>query len=1134
VMATQRIAVEVFCSYVHEDEAWLRKLETHLSPLKRQGLISLWHDRLITAGTDWTRAIDTHLETASVILLLVSADFFASDYCYGVEMKRALSRHEANEARVIPIIVRPVDWKDAPFAHLLALPTDAKPLSNWSKEDTALADVAAGIRRAIVEDILLLQASVPHANFPSIWTVPYRRNPFFTGREDLLTLLRDRLTISKVAALTQTQAISGLGGIGKTQVALEYAYRYREAYRCIFWIKAAIHETLISDFASLADLLHLPEKDEQDQNLKVAAVKRWLATHDEWLLILDNADDLTVVNEFLPTDSRGHILLTTRAQAIGALAQQIIIETMGMIEATLFLLRRAKLLAEDVFLDKVTEEDLAGAEAIAIEMDFFPLALDQAGAYIDETGCSLSAYLNLYRTHRQALLRRRGFLPSDHPEPVATTWSLSFQKVEQVNPSAAELLRLCAFLDPDTIPEDLLSEGGPHLGPVLQRVAANALKLNEAMEELRKFSLIQRNPNTRTMSVHRLVQAVVKDALKKSTQRRWAERAVRVVNAIFPEKVEEPETWLRCRRYLSQVQTCTLLIGDYNLTFEEAACLLNRAGVYLRNQALLEQAKLLQQQARALYLTLLGTDHPFTAKCLHDLAELYNDLGKYEEAEALYQQALAIREQVLGPNHLDTVHSLNSLGEFYRSRGKYQETERLYQRALTISEQMLGPEHPMVAESLVSLAKLYDDLGKYQEAEQHYQRALRTYRNAFGPEHLDVAYTLNNLAILYDNQGDFTQAELLYQQALAIREKVYGSEHPRVADSLHNLAQLYHTQGKFVQSEALFGRSLEISKRVLGPEHPEIADSLNSLALLYSDQGRYAEAEELYLQALEIRKQALGPTHRDVAACLNNLAILYGDQGNYAEAEELYLQALEIRKQALGPTHSEVADSLNNLAQFYDDQGRYAKAEELYQQVLEIRKQALGPTHLDVGDTLNNLAALYSSQGRFAQAQALYWQALELRKEALIQEQPAIASSFSTQTIPYENQDSLTQAEQLYQQALAIRQQALESEFPTKAAKLNNRALLYESQGKLLQAEQLYQQALSIRQQALGPEHADVALCMSNLAETYTDQGRYVQAEQLCLQALPILEKAVGPEHYDMTFVLLNLAEAYSFLVLQL
>ncbi len=296
-----------------------------------------------------------------------------------------------------------------------------------------------------------------------IWFVPYRRNPFFTGREDLLTLLHVRLITNKVAALTQPQAISGLGGIGKTQIALEYAYRYCDTYRYIFWIRAATSETLISDFATIADLLHLSEKDEQDQNLKISAIKRWLVMHEAWLLILDNADDLTMVNDFLPTDNRGQILLTTRAQALGTLAQQIKVETMGMAEATLFLLHRSKIFDENVFIVQASNEVLAEAESISIEMDFLPLALDQAGAYIEETGCNLTAYLDLYQMHRKTLLQRRGSLPSAHPEPVATTWSLSFQKVEQSNPAAADLLRLCAFLDPDSIPEDLFSKGGSRL-----------------------------------------------------------------------------------------------------------------------------------------------------------------------------------------------------------------------------------------------------------------------------------------------------------------------------------------------------------------------------------------------------------------------------------------------------------------------------------------------------------------------------------------------------------------------------------------------------------------------------------------------------------------------------------------------
>jgi len=214
--------VEIFCAYAHQDEAWLRKLATHLSPLKRQGLISLWHDRCITPGVDWAHTIDSHMETASIILLLVSADFFASDYCYGIEMKQALALQEAGEARVVPVLVRPADWKDAPFAHLQVLPTNARPLSIWRNKDMALTDVIAGIRR-VLQDLPLLAASAARFALPTIWNIPYPRNPFFLGHESDLKQVRKLLQAGQGATHTFPQAISGLGGIGKTQFALTTA-----------------------------------------------------------------------------------------------------------------------------------------------------------------------------------------------------------------------------------------------------------------------------------------------------------------------------------------------------------------------------------------------------------------------------------------------------------------------------------------------------------------------------------------------------------------------------------------------------------------------------------------------------------------------------------------------------------------------------------------------------------------------------------------------------------------------------------------------------------------------------------------------------------------------------------------------
>src|SRR5437764_9887538 len=200
-MSAQSTPIEAFYSYAHEDEVLRNELEKHLSTLRRQGLISSCHDRQIFAGTDWAESIDTHLETASLILLLVSSDFLASDYCYGIEMKRALERHQANEARVIPILLRPVAWKGAPFEHLQALPTEAKPVTSWTNQDEAFADVAMGSRLAI-KNLSLHSVNAKRSVLPSIWNVPYLQNQMFTGREQILQKLADALKTDQATALS--------------------------------------------------------------------------------------------------------------------------------------------------------------------------------------------------------------------------------------------------------------------------------------------------------------------------------------------------------------------------------------------------------------------------------------------------------------------------------------------------------------------------------------------------------------------------------------------------------------------------------------------------------------------------------------------------------------------------------------------------------------------------------------------------------------------------------------------------------------------------------------------------------------------------------------------------------------------
>jgi len=557
----------------------------------------------------------------------------------------------------------------------------------------------------------------------SIWDVPYQRNPFFTGREDVLNQLHHALRTENTVALSHPQGISGLGGIGKTQTALEYAYRYQNEYNAVFWVRADSITTLTSSLVKLADVLKLPERVEQDQERIVQAVLRWFRLHTDWLLIYDNIDDLSVAEQLLPKAGPGHILFTTRAHALGGIAQRLDIQKMEPEIGALLLLRRASLLAIQEALNRANPNDQSIARTISQELDGLPLALDQAGAYIKEAPCLLSNYLTHYQTRRNTILKKRGRFNQDYPASVATTWSLSFMRVMHANPAAAELLNFCAYLAPDAIPEELLTSGASHLGEVLAPVVINPIQFDQVCKEVLRFSLFQRGDDQHIFTVHRLVQAILRDNMSTERQQQWKQRTVLTVSTACPN-VQDFNQWDACEVWVPHALVGASWIDEEHISTPEAAFLLNQAGYYLQKRARNSEAEPLLMRALAISEQELGATHPSTALSLNNLALLYRTQGKYTEAEPLLKRALAIYEQQFGAIHPDTAISLNNLAMLYQYQGKYAEAELLLKRALAIHEQQLGATHPDTAQSLNNLAALYQYQGKYAEAEPLYQRAL--------------------------------------------------------------------------------------------------------------------------------------------------------------------------------------------------------------------------------------------------------------------------------------------------------------------------------------------------------------------------------------------------------------------------
>lgn len=744
---------------------------------------------------------------------------------------------------------------------------------------------------------------------PTAWMLPYPRNLFFLGRDEELAQLHRQLQADPATSLCQPQAICGLGGVGKTQVALEYAYRYAEDYHAVFWTRADSRDTLVAGLLEITDALSLPERDARDQSVIVAAVKGWFSQQRNWLWILDNADDLALLAEFLPSPIRGHLLITTRAQALGRLANRIELETLGPDLATLLLLRRSGLLTLDAPLAEAEEDDLQTAAQISQELGGLPLALDQAGAYLEETYCGLQHYLDLYRSHRADLLRHRGGVVPDHPDAVATTWSLSFTSLEQRNPLAADLLRLCPLLHPDAVPEELFLQGAAHLGPALATVETDVLAFNQALAVIQSYSLLRRNSREQSLSMHRLVQAVLIDAMSKEERALWTTRAIAALNAVFPEVSDHDwGQWEQCERLLPHVLAVVGAVVT-ELPDLELASLLGKTAVYLRQRAQYQQAEPLLRHALFICEQMPGGLHPQAVFPLNSLARLYMEQGRYEQAEPLLQRALLLCEETLGREHPDFPSPLNCLGFLYYEHGNYQQAELLLLRDVYIKEQALGQDYPGLASQLNNLAGLYMAQGRYEQAESHLQRALLIDEQAFGPDHPEVAYSLTNLADLYVEQGRYEQAEPLYRRALHNREQTLGQEHPQVTFPLEGLANLNAKQGRYEQAELLYQRVLAIRERTLGGSHPYMALPLNGLANLYREQGKYERAEPLYQRALAIRRQQRGAGHPETAISLHDLARFYELQNQQEQALSLYRQAQAIQLQRLGPEHPRTIDT---------------------------------------------------------------------------------------------------------------------------------------------------------------------------------------------------------------------------------
>lgn len=755
----------------------------------------------------------------------------------------------------------------------------------------------------------------------------------FVGREEILNQLRHGLAAGDPAP-GRIQAITGLGGIGKTQTAIEYARRFADDYTALLWAVAESSESLRSDFVAIAGILNLPEAQLQDQTSALNAVKRWFTTNEGWLLILDNADDVSLLSEFIPQGFKGSILLTSRAQVFDSVGilNPIELDSLTPEEAKDFLVRRTGL----TDLDKNESE---AAEQLAAELDYLPLALEQAAAYIKQLKGSFPDYLNSYRKRGLELLEK-GQASGLYRKSVRTTWSLNFQQVAESSTASADFLRVSAFLNPDRIPTELFAEGAEELGPdiasSLREVKTDPLVLDELMQPPVNFSLIHRDRRARTYDIHRLVQAVLLDVMDEPTKLLWTNRVAQALERIFLSVDASPQSeWIRIERLVPHVQRLADFGFHFSLGTREAVKLFNKAGRYLHLRGRLQESEKLYDKALTIADRLGDRDDLDLAASLHNKGWLLYDLGQCDNAEPLLRRALEIRERVQGTEHADVAPIVSKLGAVYEDQGRFKNARECYQRALTIAQAQ--DDQIRVAENLINLASLHYEFVEYPEAKTLIEKGIKILESNIDGMHHALGPAFNALGAIRITEGKLEDAETALRQSIAIYETLFGSDYPRIAISLQSLGRVHIKRQEYDQAEEALHRSLRIRETAFGPDHPEIALSLTGLADLRIEEGKFAEAEALLQRALDLNERSLGINNPAVSDVLYALVKAYNSQKKFLKAEPFARRLLAIRRDRHGLNSTKTTNAMMAYAETLWGMNRKGEAQRLRAQAVKIQ-----------------------------------------------------------------------------------------------------------------------------------------------------------------------------------------------------
>jgi len=853
--------VELFISYSHRDEKLRRQLDTHLAQLERDRLVKAWHDRRIEAGQVWAREIDEHLDSARVILLLVSSDFLHSDYCYDIEVQCALGKHAAGEAVVIPVILRPCDWESAPFGSLQALPAEGRPVTLWRPKDSGLLDVAKGVRRALTDlrgrkaPATAAAARLAAATVPPIPREPAvgfvaRRDP--DGRDILKLRLLSELPRGRIMALW------GPGGSGKTTLAAEAARVLRVRFPGrLAWVSAlgrpdfSLPSLLDDIIKQLAPGVALPPAPEEKE-----AFVRALAAGSPMLVVLDNLETVATPEEqarcldFLSGCADCPALVTTRFHVNRPDVVNVELAAMEHDDAREFLRR--------LIANSGRPSAFAGLDhdELIDECEANPLVLQWAAGQIARAERADDVLEDIRRGRGDAAQR---------------FFTRSFELPYLGDDGRAALLALSLFA-PDASREALARVAG---------FGEDIPKLRAAVARLSSLWLADATPGNERLLLRGLTRELARTRLDAEPtapdfRRRFIAHFLDYAAARSEKKAEDFNALEAERENLLGAVEMAFTFEDWPSVMRLGAALEE----YLDIRGYWTDA--IRTGGQALHAARSSDDESAVARFSHNLAVIHQRRGDLEEARHLYGESLGIKKR-LG-HQGGTANTLHQLAMLAQDAGEIEEARRLYGESLEINKK-LGNQSG-IANTLHQLAMLAQAAGELKEARRLYDESLEINKKL--GEQNGIAYTLGQLGNLAFDQGDHVEARQFYEGCLEISKKL--GDQISIANTLHQLAMLAQAAGELKEARRLYDESLEIEKR-LGNQSG-IASTLHQLGRLAQAVGELEEARRLYRESLEIKKR-LGE-QSGIAITLANLGSLAEKEEDRNEAARLYREALEI------------------------------------------------------------------------------------------------------------------------------------------------------------------------------------------------------------------------------------------------